>query len=289
MGTVESLIQLGVFAVGGAIGAGEFRKVLPKEIVAFIDRFKPVQMPDGQTRYWEPDLPVRARQRLPTADSAPNELGLHAASGQATAATGGRAFCGERKPGAGQYRIDHPTQPDAYQPLVRHNGDGAWHTELEQPLAWDKPRRCAGSVHSVESFSPTAARNGPADQRLRRRTPCARCTSISKRCRRCWRTASSASRSIRTAALYRSTGQRCRPKRYCALIRHAAATAQRTRSLAKRQASAPARSAGELVWQSSSDETPAADRTLHQGSLIGGRPAQNLALSLDERKPKPCW
>ncbi|WP_460138323.1 dermonecrotic toxin domain-containing protein [Pseudomonas sp. S2_A10] len=46
MGTVESMIQLGMFAVGGAIGAAEFRKILPKEIVAFIDRFT------GTTGQW---------------------------------------------------------------------------------------------------------------------------------------------------------------------------------------------------------------------------------------------
>ncbi|VVN21214.1 hypothetical protein PS645_04310 [Pseudomonas fluorescens] len=70
MGTVESLIQLGTFALGGVIGAGEFRKVLPEEIVAFIDRFKPVALPDGQCM----STTRRCRHCLPTRSNASRSI-----------------------------------------------------------------------------------------------------------------------------------------------------------------------------------------------------------------------
>lgn len=54
----------------------------------------------------------------------------------------------------GQYRIEHPSRPDAYQPVVRHNGEGAWHTELEQPLEWDGETVLRRIGSSVESLSP---------------------------------------------------------------------------------------------------------------------------------------
>lgn len=154
MGTVESLVQLGTFAVGGAIGSGEFRKVLPKEIVAFIDRFKPIELADGQTRYWEPDLARYKQQDIPGADSTPNELGLHQHQGRQLLPLDDAHFAVSEGSIPGEYRIDHPTRPDAYQPLVRHNGDGAWHTELEQPLEWDKPVLLRRIGHSVETFTP---------------------------------------------------------------------------------------------------------------------------------------
>lgn len=153
MGTLESLIQLGTFAIGGAIGAGEFRNILPKEIVEFIDRFKPVEMPSGQTKYWEPDLTRYEQTTSPAADSAPNELGLHTHEGSQLLPLNDAHFAVNETTDAGEYRIAHPTQPDAYQPRVRHNGDGAWHSEIEQPLTWDRPTALRRIGHSVESFS----------------------------------------------------------------------------------------------------------------------------------------
>ncbi|MFI8647902.1 dermonecrotic toxin domain-containing protein [Pseudomonas iridis] len=153
MGTLESLVQLGTFAIGGAIGAGEFRKVLPAEIVEFIDRFKPVQMPGGQTKYWEPNLTRYEHTASPAANSAPNELGLHAHEGRQLLTLDNAHFAVSETTDAGEYRIAHPTQADAYQPWVRHNGEGAWYSEIEQPLTWDRPTALRRIGHSVESFS----------------------------------------------------------------------------------------------------------------------------------------
>jgi len=154
MGTVESLVQLGAFAVGGTIGATELRKVLPKEVVAFIDRFKPVTMTEGQTRYWEPDLARYEQKDIPGADSKANELGLHQHQGKQLLPLDEAHFAVSESQVPGQYRIEHPTRPDAYKPILRHNGDGAWHTELEQPLEWDKTTALRRIGPSIDSFSP---------------------------------------------------------------------------------------------------------------------------------------
>jgi hypothetical protein len=155
MGTVESLIQLGIFGMGGAIGAGEFRKVLPKEVVAFIDRFKPVKLTSGETRYWEPDLTRYQHPGEPDARSTPNELGLHTHQDKQLLPLENAHFAVSEGAVPGQYRIDHPSRPDAYQPVVRHNGAGAWHTELERPLEWDTDTALRRIGPAVESFSPT--------------------------------------------------------------------------------------------------------------------------------------
>jgi len=153
MGTVESLVQLGAFAVGGGIAAAEFRNLLPKEIVAFIDRFKPVELPNGQTRYWEPDLKNYQQASIPAKDSRPNERGLHQHQGKQLLPLDDAHFAVSDSQIPGQYRIEHPTRPDAYKPLVRHNGDGAWHTELEQPLTWERSTVLRRIGPSVESFN----------------------------------------------------------------------------------------------------------------------------------------
>ncbi len=154
MDTVESMIQLGLFAVGGAIGAAEFRKVLPADVLAFIDRFKPVKLAKGETRYWQPDLERYKHPLRPPADSQPDALGLHAHQDKQLLPLDDAHFSLKPAEEPGQYRIEHPTRPDAYQPALRHNGEGAWHTELEQPLEWDGETALRRIGPSVESFSP---------------------------------------------------------------------------------------------------------------------------------------
>ena len=154
MGTVESLVQLGAFAAGGMIGIGEYRKVLPKEIVAFIDRFKPVERPGGSPRYWEPDLSRYQHNTPPAIGSRPDARGLNAHQGKQLLALEDAHYAVSEDAIPGQFRIEHPTRPEAYKPLLRHNGEGAWHSELEQPLAWDQTTALRRIGHSLESFEP---------------------------------------------------------------------------------------------------------------------------------------
>ncbi|RON06752.1 hypothetical protein BK659_19750 [Pseudomonas brassicacearum] len=137
MTVVETLIQLGAFAAGGVIAAGEFRKALPAEVVAFIDRFKPVQAANGKTLYWKPDLsPYEHTATLPR-HSIPNASGLHHHNGKTIVPIEGKRFAVRQDP-TDDYHIEHPTRPDAYSPALKHNGSGAWQTELDRPLEWDK-------------------------------------------------------------------------------------------------------------------------------------------------------
>ncbi|NUT78275.1 hypothetical protein HNO86_24865 [Pseudomonas sp. C1C7] len=154
MNVLESLVELGIFAAGGAIGAGELRKVLPKEVVAFIDRFKLVERPDGKNRYWKPDLANYEQKTLPAPDALPDKLGLYPHQQKQLLPVEGAHYAVSEGPVAGQYRIDHPSRADAYKPVLRHNGEGAWHTELEQPLEWDTATALRRIGPAVDGFSP---------------------------------------------------------------------------------------------------------------------------------------
>ena len=154
IGTVDALIQLGIFAAGGTLAVGEFRKVLPKETVAFIERFMPVRMADGQTRYWEPDLARYRHKTVPAENARPSRLGLYDHDGKRVLPLDREHYAVSEDPLRGHYRIEHPSRPDAYRPIVRHNGDGAWHSELEQPLTWDNDTALRRIGHTMEPFSP---------------------------------------------------------------------------------------------------------------------------------------
>jgi len=153
MSVMESLVQLGVFAAGSKLVAGLYRQVLPQEVVAFIDRFLPVERANGSTRYWKPDLRAYQHPAIPAADAPINELGLRQHQGKQLLAIEDAHYAVSQNPVSGRYQIDHPTRVDAYKPLLRHNGEGAWHTELEQPLEWDGDTALRRLGHHVEPFS----------------------------------------------------------------------------------------------------------------------------------------
>ncbi|MFJ2714577.1 dermonecrotic toxin domain-containing protein [Pseudomonas sp. NPDC087346] len=152
MGAVESVVQLGTFAAGGAIAAGEFRTLLPTGITEFIDRFVPTNLSAGKSRYWKPDLrPYELPGDLPK-DARSDTLGLHTRQGKTLLALEDKLYAVSQDPQTSQYRIDHPARPDAYKPALKHNKAGAWQTALDQPLSWDRAtvlRRCGPQMQRL--------------------------------------------------------------------------------------------------------------------------------------------
>lgn len=155
MAVLETLVQLGIFAAGAHIVTAEFRQALPREWVDFIDRFTPAKTPDGRTRYWNGDLgPYQQTTPLP-ARSQPDQQGLHTVGENTLLALENSHYAVRRDPASGQFRIEHPTRPDAYSPRLEHNGHGTWHTELEQPLTWDRATLLRRLGHLVDTLSAT--------------------------------------------------------------------------------------------------------------------------------------
>ncbi|MGH8389530.1 MAG: dermonecrotic toxin domain-containing protein [Pseudomonas sp.] len=153
MGAVESAVQLGTFAVGGAIAATELRNVLPKEIVQFVEGFSSVTRPNGEARYWLPDLGSYEHPEVLPEDSKPDHLGLHRHQGKTLLTLEDKRYGVSEDPVTGKHRIDHPTRPEAYKPALKHNGSGAWQTELDRPLHWDKAKVARRMGHNVETFT----------------------------------------------------------------------------------------------------------------------------------------
>ena len=283
--TVESLIQLGAFAIGGNIAAVELTKVLPAEVIAFVSRFKPVKLADGQTRYWQPDLARYQQQSLPDVDSTPNALGLHHHQGKRLLPLEEAYFAVRESDIPGQYRIEHPTRADAYQPWLRHNGDGAWHTELEQPLEWDTATALRRLGPAVESFSAAEREtllqvSGVSENALRKMHVEQQSTPPLL--------ADTLQRFKIEQQLQRFTEDlgsdvpedylRADPVMQLQLLsEHGRWPGDRRLRLMDRQ--------GDLIWQSSTDDNvPLFD--LHEGSLIGGDLLKTLFYFLDEPQAK---
>lgn len=119
---------------------GTGAKVLPEvKLASMVDNLKPVTLPTGKQLLWNPDMtPYKVPVNL-AQDAQPDALGLYSHNGQAVLPHEGDHYQVRQEPETGRYRIQHPSRPGAYEPLLEHNHAGAWSHEVEAPLTWDKP------------------------------------------------------------------------------------------------------------------------------------------------------
>jgi hypothetical protein len=149
LGVLESVVQLGVFAAAGAVGNVAQAKLSP-----FFEGLKPVQLANGETRLWNPDLSPYQRTdvELP-ADARPDDQGIHQHQGRRIVRLNDQHFEVLEDPVTGQQRIRHPQRFDAYAPTLRHNGRGAWVCETENPREWEGSPLMRRLGHSTDGFN----------------------------------------------------------------------------------------------------------------------------------------
>ncbi|MBJ9976470.1 leucine-rich repeat domain-containing protein [Pseudomonas sp. S75] len=116
----------------------------------------PVDLADGSQRLWLPALAeYRSPVALPEALDA-NVQGQFVDQGRHFIRLDGQLFEQRLDPDLQRWRIVHPQDPQAYAPLLEHNGTGAWRVEQEQPQTWD-------SLQGVRRLHPQFAQAHSAD------------------------------------------------------------------------------------------------------------------------------
>lgn len=150
IGVLINFAQLALMSAGHVLPGG---KPVAVKASPFIDQLKKVELPDGKTRLWNPDLRPYEQNVSLSKDSKPNERGLHRHNDQDILALGGKHFEVKEHPQTGQPRLSHPDRSAAYQPRVEHNGSGAWHTELDRPIEWNKTQLMRRLGPSFDAFS----------------------------------------------------------------------------------------------------------------------------------------
>ncbi|PTR22385.1 NEL-type E3 ubiquitin ligase domain-containing protein [Pseudomonas sp. GV085] len=155
----EGAAHVNSFLINGAQLALMFMgHVLPKGPTPIrpsplIDSLKPVELPNGKTRLIKPDhAPYEHRLTLPET-ATPDDFGVIEHDGRKVLPLEGKQFVLKEDPLTGQPRLQHPKRPDAYQLNIEHNGAGAWHTEFEQPMEWDKGKLLRRLGPSVDGIS----------------------------------------------------------------------------------------------------------------------------------------
>ncbi|WP_130903995.1 NEL-type E3 ubiquitin ligase domain-containing protein [Pseudomonas sp. Sample_22] len=142
--------QLALMATGHVLPSGARVAVTPSPM---IDSLKPVELPDGKTRLWKPDLAPYEQSAMLPAEARPNDLGIYQYNDQQWLRLEKKHYRVRQDPVTGEHRLQHPTRPSAYQPRVEHNNAGAWKAETEHPLRWDATQLMSRLDNSLDNYS----------------------------------------------------------------------------------------------------------------------------------------
>ncbi|PWB33144.1 hypothetical protein DCO48_10795 [Pseudomonas sp. SDI] len=169
MDIVQNLALIGALGTATA-GLGKIPAI---EMPALVGRMREVQLPDGSSRLWKPDLEPFAHDIVLPAGLKPNAVGLYEYQDKLWLPLEGRIYAVRAGADGKAHRLQHPARDGGYQPLLRHNGSGAWLHELDQPLEWQGLklfRRLGrlGSELSDEAVSQALQVSGTHEATLRR-------------------------------------------------------------------------------------------------------------------------
>lgn len=106
----------------------------------FVNRLRQIQLPDGVTRLWNPDLqPYRQNISLPDWLE-PDEKGLHWLNEQAYVRLGSSVYAVREQTGTEMWEVQRPPSiaQEDYAPLLETNSRGAWRHDSELPQEWDR-------------------------------------------------------------------------------------------------------------------------------------------------------
>jgi hypothetical protein len=148
-GVLINFAQLALMGAGHVLPTGQ---LTPISVSPFVEGLQPVEV-RGTSRLWNPDLRPYEYPVALSADAPITEKSLYRHLDQDVLRLDDRCYAVHQDPDTGQHRLRHPTRPNAYQPLLEHNGAGSWKTELDQPLEWDKRQLMRRLGASVDGFS----------------------------------------------------------------------------------------------------------------------------------------
>ncbi|NMZ09900.1 hypothetical protein HBO07_01255 [Pseudomonas proteolytica] len=142
----QNLALIGLTAAGGAA----LSRLKPEPV---IEGLVPVQLPNAKVRLWKPDLAPYKQADSLVAGNTPNALGQYTVGNRHYVRIDNGVYEKAFDPLLKKWRIQHPHDPMAYQPVLEHNGLGAWRHRHESPLAWDRLTLLRRLGHITDSFA----------------------------------------------------------------------------------------------------------------------------------------
>ncbi|WP_460124746.1 dermonecrotic toxin domain-containing protein [Pseudomonas sp. S2_C03] len=145
----QNLLLLGLTASAGK-GLSKLSAVEPTPV---IEDLHPVTLPDGSARLCRSDM---AGYEVPGAfdpDIGPDAMGRYTLDDRSFIRLEGKVYEQVFDRDLKRWRIRHPTDAQAYQPVLAHNAAGAWRHVLENPLSWSRLRLLRRMGHIADACS----------------------------------------------------------------------------------------------------------------------------------------
>ena len=144
--------NLALIALMAGAGKGLARLTAARS-TPVIEDLHQVEMPDGTTRLWRPDLSGYESPVTLDENAVPNALGQYESGEKTCIRLDGKTYQQIYDESLKAWRIQHPSDPQAYQPPLTHNGAGAWRHTLERPQDWNRLTLLRRIGHSTDAFA----------------------------------------------------------------------------------------------------------------------------------------
>jgi Leucine-rich repeat (LRR) protein len=142
--------NLAFLAVTAGVGKG-LAKLASVKAQPVIENLEPVTLPSGEQRLWKPDL--KGYEQAVSLPGDADAQGQFRLNGKTYIRLDGKVYEQAWDETQQRWRIRHPSDPEAYQPLLSHNGAGAWRLALERPQHWDRLTSLRRMGPAVEGLS----------------------------------------------------------------------------------------------------------------------------------------
>ena len=150
-------VGVGVAIAGAGYGVS---KIPSGALSRWAESVSAIVSPQGKTRLWKPDLgPYQAQLTLGVEQ--PNALGQYTINGKTWVQVDQHLYEQVFDQELNAWRVKHPADTEAYQPVLKHNQVGAWRFAHERPLTWDRQTLLRRLGHKARLFDDeTLARLG---------------------------------------------------------------------------------------------------------------------------------
>ncbi|RMV72201.1 hypothetical protein ALP05_05679 [Pseudomonas caricapapayae] len=155
-GEVEEAMQH-VYEIGEDVA----QMLVTGSVIGAVERFEPSMFieslvqkrVDGSIRLGKPTIDAYADTvSLPDGLTA-NALGLYELDGKTWLPLGRKLYRVEADATRENWRIKHPVNEASYSPRLKHNGNGIWHHEWENPMGWDEVTAFRRLSPSCDAFT----------------------------------------------------------------------------------------------------------------------------------------
>lgn len=157
MDVVENVALMAALAAAHRGGTPAVEQITV-DTPSFIEELKEVELPNGETRLWKPDLEPFAHDVVLPDGLQPDEFGLYHYQDKTWVSVEGKVYSVKQNPASEQFHIEHPTKAISYEPALRNNGAGAWLHPVDQPLEWEGLKLFRRLGHCAAQFSDVTAR-----------------------------------------------------------------------------------------------------------------------------------